>query len=551
MCLKRGYLSPTLALVLLCVLVATGWAADVPKRGHAHDTGFRHLDVRRMELDVELFPDRKAIAAVATLEVVPLDPEARFLELDLAAEMHVETVRAEGRDLVFHHENGHLRILAAPGHALPARFEVRYGGQPQVAKRPPWDDGFVWSTDGEQQPWISLSCQVAGANIWFPAHDYPSDKIDHLVLNVTIPKPLFCAANGLLRQVTEPDAERRTFQWVHQGPIGAYNVSINVADYRQDHASYPGVRDIPVSVYTLRHPPDHARIADDRSYDRQRADLMGELHRYLDFYSQHFGPFPFDHAKVGVAHTPYLGMEHQTINAYGNRFHMVEGYDWLLLHELGHEWWGNHVTALNWNELWLHEGICTYATGVFLEESQGMAAAQRFFTDLRGRLTNVKPLIPNHPTIAAEAYQSDLYGKGALMLHGLRFLIGKPNLDHVLYRFATEHGSDRQSGATTCDFEILVQEVAGRDLGWYFDAYLRTSELPRLEIQETGNQLELRWSRPDFPMPVEISWETPDRGTQWAQVVPGGEGLSLTDRKHASVDPRQWVLKKTVDHRQR
>lgn len=357
-----------------------------------------------------------------------------------------------------------------------------------------------------------------------------------------MPQPLYAAANGALEGIIELPNDWRTFRWVTRYPIAPYNVTLNIANYGS-HIRRVGQMGFPL-VYFYLNETQHSKrhFGDHRSPVEQRMQLLDEATKYLSFFERTFGPYPFGFEKLAIVETNYLGMEHQTIISYGNGFRMENGVDMLLLHELAHEWWGNKVTASDWAHFWIHEGICTYASAMYLEEAYGFDAMLHFLNGLRPIVQNRKRLVPSSPADTRVAYHPDIYNKGALALHALRFLLGKKSLDSVLFKFANNpQGSYKQTVDSQAFFHT-VEEVTGQRLDWFFDVYFKRAALPVLEIRQTGNDLVLCWNRQHFTMPVEVAIQMGGELRYVRVSMPKGRGLLKDAGKSWRVDPRGWLL---------
>lgn len=498
-------------------------------------------DMRHLALSVEIFPEQRAISAVAQLHLNLGTEHRRQTVLQLSNALTVNEVRVDGAKLPFVHEKDRLHLRWPQPRRGLVEVVIRYRGNPPVAKRPPWQGGFVWAETPDRQPWISLACQIEGAGLWLPVSGDFADKIETLELRVTAPKPLFCAANGRLVAVNEEDGGRRTFVWQHNYPIIPHNISLNLADYRVEQRSFPVEPELPVIFYSLKHEP--GRGGDGRRYERKRADFFGELEKYLGFMSRRYGPYPWAKEKLAVVHTPYLGMEHQTINAYGNGFRLTDGYDAILFHELAHEWFGNRVTAATPRDLWLQEGITTYITGLYLAEQQGPGAALAFYREQRQMVVASGALYPDQEPSIEAAFHNDIYTKAALLLRTLAMVVGEPKLDRILYRWVNEPTTQRPGGGTSAAFIALTHAESGLELGWFFDAYLRRAALPRLRLRSLKDGLELHWDSTDFvlPIPVRVGGE---EGR--AILVPMEQGRGFVPGAkldEVTIDPEGWVLR--------
>lgn len=545
--------------VLLLLLVTAACSpqsqAQVPPitdSGGPLDPEQAAYDVRFYDLALTLDPAAKTIDGRLTVHAAVVQPLDRLV-LDLDTLLAVEEATLEGGERVPVERQGGRLYLALgrtyqPGERVVAT--IRYGGAPRVAPRPPWSGGFTWATTPDGQPWIATSVQGEGADLWWPVKDHPSDEPDSMAIAVTVPAPLVVATNGRLRGVdTGPDGQR-TYRWFVSTPINNYGVALNVAPYQALDTTYTSVTGeaVPVTFWVL---PERA------------ADGRRQLPQFLDhlaFYEELLGPYPFRADKYGVAHTPHLGMEHQTIIAYGSTFDDGDrGYDWLHHHELGHEWWGNLVTAFDWRDFWIHEGFCTYMQALYGERLRGEAGYLQELQNYRGALRNVKPVAPREATTTDQIYfidvergdsNNDIYYKGSWVLHTLRYLVGREALLTMLRRMAypdpaLERTTDGSAArfVSTQDFVTIAEAVAGRPLGWFFDVYVRQPALPRLVAERRGASLHLRWDVPGglpFPMPVEVVVD----GTPRRVELPEGQAtLTVPAGAEVAVDPKGWVLK--------
>ncbi|MBO0749071.1 MAG: M1 family metallopeptidase, partial [Porphyrobacter sp.] len=394
--------------------------------------------------------------------------------------------------------------LAAGGEA---EVVITYSGVPFVAKKAPWDGGFVWSKTPEGQPWIATAVQGEGCDLFWPCLDNPTKRVDLLDLAVKVPEPLVEAGNGTLVGV-EHDKGWATWRWRAKHPQG-YGVTLQIAPYQVAETSYASRygNTIPLKFWYL---PGHQQGA---------RELLGELASFLDFFEGTVGPYPWGNEKAGIAETPHEGMEHQTINAYGNGFKLApEGYDWLMEHEFSHEWFANQETNRSDSEMWLHEGFAEYMQPLYLRWKNGELAYDETLWDFRKRITAKVPLVPPAgapaPSYldAESGWGNDIYYKGAWILHTLREQIGDRAFDRTL-RLLVYGRDDPKPGnfapllRTTDDYERIVERVTGRDWHWFFDAYLHQGPLPRLEAERTGMTLNLSWqteAKEPFTLPVEV-----------------------------------------------
>ena len=535
--MKLRFASPTYLFLLTWYTSLLGSA--FPPSGGPLDFNQSLYDVLYYDINLKIDPASQSIAGFVDIRLQSLSDSLNMLEFDLIDAYLVKRVSINSIRQVFQHENH--KIMVPLGEPLrkdsTGTVRIDYEGQPPVAKRPPWDGGFVWSRDGSGAPWVGVACQEEGAKIWWPCKDHPSDEPDSVAIHITIPDSLVCAANGLLDSVTTSEPGWKTFHWKTRYPINNYSVTVNIADYVSYRRTYHGTRDMDIVYYVLK---------EDTSGARQ---LLAQADSMLTFYATFFGEYPYIDEKFGLAEAPYYGMEHQTINAYGNHYKNTSlGYDFLLLHEMGHEWWGNHLTVGDWADFWIHEGIDIYAEALFIESRYGEKAYHRFLQEtVRPRIKNRQAIVPRREANTSEAYTIDVYYKGAMVLHMLRYLIGKEVLLLILKEFATSPEFTDPNRATTQDFVHLVNWRTGRDLGWFFTQYLERAELPALyaKVRRSSSKtaLTLQWKTAGFVMPVTVAVKT-DTGTQLqcANVTSQKQTWVYPAGSTVAIDPQGWLL---------
>ncbi|HSK72615.1 MAG TPA: M1 family metallopeptidase [Pyrinomonadaceae bacterium] len=512
-------------------------------------------DVRHYDLDLRVNPQEQTIQGVLMAKARIVKPIDKFV-LDLDAPLTVESVAlVEGKKqtpLKFERKDGQIWIdfpkMQKAGNTVDVR--VAYGGKPRVAPRPPWVGGFVWSKTADGQHWFATAVQMDGSDLWFPVKDHPSDKPETTSLSFTVPGNLVAASNGKLQSVVDNKDGTKTYKWFVSQPISNYNIALNVAPYKviEDKMQSVAGDTIPIVFYVL---PEHA--------DKGQS-LVDKTKDYVRFFEEYLGPYPFRAEKLGIAHTPHLGMEHQTIIAYGNDFKYDQnGFDWLMFHELGHEWWANLVTARDWNDFWIHEGFQSFFDALWAEKKYGR---ERFVKSLPNRIratNNVKPVAPREPRTTTEMYalapdyvksDGDIYGKGALILNALRGLIGDEAFFKAVRRMAypTPAMEKITNGkqvrlVTTDDFLRIAERESGKQLDWFFELYLRQPKLPKLISETNGNQLTLRWETPNnmpFPMPVEVKIGDQIKRVEMSS---GKATIPLPQGASYEIDPNGWLLR--------
>jgi aminopeptidase N len=468
-----------------------------------------HFD--HAELHFTIDPAGQSIDASATLSFTAKSATDVLL-LDLDRNLPISGIALDDQPLAasqWSNPDGRLRIaLPAPlASSGKVRVTIRYGGKPHVAKKAPWDGGFVWSHTADGQPWVASAVEGEGCDLFWPCIDHPQGEPDLVDTYVTVPKTLAAPGNGVLIGITE-EGDRHTYHWRAKHP-DTYAIAINVGPFdvlKADYASRYG-NTIPLEFWYLR------------GHEAQAKELFAGFPRMLDFFEQEIGPYPFGDEKMGVVETPYLGMEHQTLNAYGNDYKQDGyGFDRLLQHEFAHEWFGNQMTNADWDDMWLHEGFASYMQPLYSQYLNGDADYFSWVHGLRMMLRNARPIVSGSSKTEEQVYDEktgpgqDIYNKGALMLHALRQLIGDKDFFESTRRLVygrpdPKPGNFSPRYATTDEYIAIVDKVTGRDLHWFFDVYLHDAALPRLDVQHGGDTLTLHWvtehGKP-FPMPVEV-----------------------------------------------
>ena len=420
---------------------------------------------------------------------------------------------------------------------------IRYGGAPHVAKNAPWDGGFVWSTTPGGKPWVASAVEGEGCDLFWPCIDQPTGKPDLVDTWVTVPKDLAAPGNGVLVGVEDHGATR-TWHWRIKRP-DTYAISINVGPFKELKGNYASRYGniIPMEFWYL---PEH---------EAQAKELFASFTPMLDFFEQEIGPYPFGDEKMGVVETPHKGMEHQTLNAYGNHYAKDGyGYDWLLQHEFAHEWFGNQVTNVNWDDMWLHEGFGTYMQPLYAQYLNGDMDYYAMLHTERLSVKDAFPIVSGKPHAEHEVYDADrgpandIYFKGSLVLHTLRGLIG----DEAFFRSIRElvygrpdpkPGNFQPRYATTKDYIDIVKRVTGKDYGWFFQAYLYDAKLPQLVRERHGDTLAFHWvteHNEAFPMPLEV--RVGDR-VQTLPMTDGRGEVHAAPGTLVIVDPHSKVLR--------
>ena len=551
--------APSAPAVCLAVALALAACASPPPPPLTADPGASGgpvlpaqaaTDVQHYDLTLAVDPVTRTIAGRLEMTAEIIEPTHEVM-LHLDDRLEVSRVAVQGTDREFEHFGGLIRVVL-PGALHKGELlhvAVDYAGEPRTAPRAPWDGGFTWAQSADGSPWFTTTCQGEGADLWWPCEDHPNDKPETMDLRITVPEPLFCASNGTLQSVRPNGDGTQTFHWHIASPISNYNVALNVGPYVQLEATYASLAgvDVPVFFWVLPESKDQGEM------------FLPQILEHLRFFEETVGPYPFRHEKYGVVETPHLGMEHQTIIAYGNKFRPADGldgdYDWLHHHELSHEWWGNLVTCRDWKDMWIHEGFGTYMQALYLQRRFGEEAYRDEMRKNGRRLNHRRPVAPRESRDSKQIYfaddgshDNDIYSKGSWVLHTLRFVMGDKDFFEALRRMAypdpaLEEVTDGSQVrfVDTEDFRALVEEITEEDYEWFFEVYLRQPELPVLVARRQGRDLSLRWQVPEglrFPMPIQLDLD----GRLMRVLMPSGRALVPVGENAVIVDPHDRVL---------
>lgn len=456
-----------------------------------NDITFYHIN-----LDVDI--EQKSLKGNVEIRFNALE-DLDTIQLDLYSNMVIDSILMNMQQLKYKRKFNavlvgmHHTIMRGLGYTII----VYYHGKPQVARRPPWEGGFVWKEDKNKKPFIGVACEEMGASVWWPVKDHIYDESDSVKMSVTIPKGLFCVSNGSLKSQVE-HGNRTTFNWETPYPVNTYDITINIADYRHFSIPYPTNPLLKLDFYVL---PDHVEEA---------KLLFQNAVGVLEAYEYYFGEYPWIKDNYKLVESPFAGMEHQTAIAYGSNFKNNRINNYLIIHETGHEWWGNSVTAPDYAEVWLQEGFTTYAEALYAERTNGYDAYLSLLQLYSYFIKNKQPVVGPHDVNYWNYKDGDVYMKGALTLFSLRNSINDDKLFFDIIR--TFYQTHKYSTAHTSEFINLVNEKTGQDYSAFFQQYLYRRECPNLEYSsyETGKNeycfaYKLSNTIPGFRMPIQVS----------------------------------------------
>ncbi|HNC49894.1 MAG TPA: M1 family metallopeptidase, partial [bacterium] len=524
-----------IGLIVGYVYVRHGGFFKYPSGG-VLSTHQARYDVKSYDITLGVDPEEKFIRGTTTIKIESRADGLDTIQLNLIGLYDVLHVTGPSQPRFTQQEDTLWVIMNQKlDSGSLADIGISYQGTPPTALYPPWFGGFNWSKDESGHHWIGLSCQGEGGKIWFPCKDHPSDEPDSVALHITVPQPYVVAANGILKNITTTSHGMHTYHWVTRYPINNYDINLSIGRYDIVERSYAAAsgQTMPVQFYVL-------------PQDRAKADTLIDMAvDMLSTYRLYFGEYPFLSEKFGLVQTDYLGMEHQTINAYGNNFEYREfaGHRWdeLMLHEMGHEWWGNKVTVNDWADFWIHEGICSYGEALYQLSQTGEAGYHNHMSRLRKRIRNKKPLVVHPNATTSEAYNDDIYSKGAYLMHSLRFMLGDSVFFKKLYRFANDSAYTYQNRVNTNDFVRLWADVEDGNTTLFIREFIYTTNLPEITIDSTAAETYVIRSRnPKYAMPLEIQTS---RGLE--RITVHTEGTRIQSGTTPVVDPRRWYLLKS------
>jgi len=460
-------------------------------------------DLNYYDLNVKVDPDKEYICGYNIIRYKVLE-DADIIQIDLQEPLKIEAVKQDNKNLDYTSE-GSAHFIQLKKKQVPGAFNelyVQYSGYPRKAVRAPWDGGFSWEKDGRGKPFVATSCQGLGASVWWPNKDHMYDEVDSMQISISVPKSLMNVSNGRLRGSKE-EGNYKNYSWFVSNPINNYCVNANIGDYVHFGEKYEGEKGtLDVDYYVLRDNLEKAKK------QFKQTPMM------LEAFEHWFGPYPFYEDSFKLVEVPYLGMEHQSSVTYGNQYQ--NGYlgrdlsgtgwglkfDFIIIHEAGHEWFANNITYKDIADMWIHEAFTTYAENLYLDYHFGKKAAAEYIIGTRANIRNDRPIIGTYNVNRSGS--GDMYYKGANMLHTLRQLVE----DDELWRQALRglNSEFYHQTVTTEQVENYLSKKLGKDLSAFFNQYLRTTMIPKLEYSRNGKTLKYRYVNivEDFDMPIRV-----------------------------------------------
>lgn len=480
-------------------------------------------DLTYYHLDIEVKPDEKWLGGKNTIRYTVLEPY-QLLQIDLQNPLTIEKVTQDEKELEVR-SVGNAHFITLDKKQKKGALEevvVHYSGYPKEAVNAPWDGGISWRNDETGNHFVASSCQGLGASVWWPNKDHMYDEVDSMAISVRVPETLVNVSNGRLKNVKVHDDKTKTWHWYVTNPINNYGVNINIGDYVHFGETYNGENgtldmDYWVLSYNLEKAKEHFKDAP----------------RSIEAFEHWFGPYPFYQDSYKLVEVPYLGMEHQSSVTYGNEY--LKGYlgrdlsgtgwglkfDFIIIHETGHEWFANNITYKDIADMWVHESFTAYSESLFVEYFYGKEAGAEYVVGTSNSIQNDKPIIGIYDV--NQRGSGDMYYKGANILHTLRQLIEDDEKWREILR-----GLNRDfwhQTVTTAQIENYISEKSGIDLTEFFNQYLRDPRIPVVEFKFKENEFSFRYSEivEGFDMPLKASI---NKQAQW--IYPTAQWKTIT-----------------------
>ncbi|PZF71803.1 M1 family metallopeptidase [Taibaiella soli] len=498
-------------------------------------------DVQHYDLSVKFDTANQSISGSNRITFKITAQPHDSLQLDLQELMFMDHIMMDGKELNFS-KDGNVWWVKYPFSQLPVGTEKEitavYHGKPKVAEHAPWDGGFIWIKDSVGKPWIAVACQGLGASVWWPCKDDQGDEPDNgMNVALEVPEGLDCISNGRLQATTNTTAGMHRVDYLIKNPINTYDVTFYIGDYIHWSDTLNGEKGkLDLDFYALRYNESKAR--------KQFAEVKPML-RCFEYW---MGPYPFYEDGYKLVEAPYLGMEHQSAVAYGNSYKMGYmgrdrsntgvgmSFDFIIIHESGHEWFGNNITAKDIADNWIHEGWTTYSEGLYAECLLGKEKAFDYIRGEWRNITNDQPVIANYGV--NDEGSSDKYDKGSAVVHMIRAMLNDDEKFRQLLRGLNKEFYHKT--VTETEFEQYIIKTSGLDLQPLFDQYLRSNLIPQLEYYTKGKELHFRFTNiiPGFTLPLQLK-----NGKEMTTIHPTGEWQQIKWKKGNPEFPKDFLLK--------
>ena len=498
-------------LLLTAMFIAVSVNAQIVGENHSNYTEADTLrgslrpertsyDVQKYHLKLKVEPEKQFISGSNVISF-NVEKDMPVMQLDLFENMQIDSIIHDGKELEYERRYNavFIQFEEALKQGSKDSIEFFFHGNPLVAENAPWDGGFVWEEDKEGNPWVGVAVQGTGASLWYPNKDHQSDEPESAQMDIAVPDGLMNVSNGRFIGKTDLGNGFTEWSWKVENPINNYNIMINIGNYQHFSDNY---LDLDLDYYVLPYNLEKAR-----EHFKEVKDMMA------CFYEK-MGPYPFEEDGFKLVETPYLGMEHQSAVAYGNKY--LKGYlgndlsgtgiglkwDFIIIHESGHEWYGNSITAKDIADMWIHEGFTSYTESIYTECQYGKEAALEYIRGIRQNIGNNRKIIGDYGVNAEGS--GDMYYKGANLLNMIRSIYDN---DELWWKTLKDYTTTfKHQTITTKDTEAFFNEPTEVDLKPVFDQYLRDASLPVLQLRQADDQILYRWKADviNFKMPVDV-----------------------------------------------
>lgn len=512
-----------LFFTLFCLL---GFSQNFTKKDtlKGSETNFRNFwDVKKYHISIEPNAEDKSVKGKNRIEfIITKDIQNPTFQIDLQQPMKVEALsNSFDKNTTFKRDGDFIFIDTKKAFKKGEKYsiEIAFSGNPRIAKKAPWDGGWVFTKDQEGNPWISVAQEGDGASLWLPSKDSWSDEPDEgIIFTIITPKGLTGVGNGKLIAKTSV-GNKDHFTWEVKNPINLYNIVPTIGKFEHFSEIYQGEKGkLDCDYYVL-------------SYNLEKAKKQfQQVKPMLKSFEHWFGPYPFYEDGYKLVETPYLGMEHQSNVAYGNQY--LNGYlgrdlsgtgvglewDFIIIHESGHEWFANNITAKDVADMWVHEGFTCYSETLYSESLLGKEKAEKYVQGIRKNIQNDIPIIGQYGV--RNEGSGDMYYKAANMIHTIRTVM---NDDEKFRNILRGLGKEfYHKTVTTQEIENYISQKAGMDFSSVFNQYLRTIKVPVLEYSQNGKTLKYRWTNTvsGFHLPIRLNEKT--------TIIPSQDWQSLT-----------------------
>ncbi|MGW8123158.1 M1 family metallopeptidase [Roseivirga echinicomitans] len=470
---------------------------------------------------------------------------AQRMQIDLQSPMRITKVSQDGTNVPFI-QDGNAWFLELPKNQVKNSINevlIEFEGNPVISKNPPWSGGVTWNKDSNGLDFIATSNQGDGASLWWPNKDHMYDEVDSMLISINVPEHLMNVSNGRLRAVEQNVDKTKTYHWFVSNPINNYGVNMNIGDYVHFSEVFDGENGpLDCDYYVLRENLEKAK------------EQFKQVPLMLKAFEHWFGPYPFYEDSYKLVEVPYLGMEHQSSVTYGNKF--ANGYlgrdvsgsgwglkfDFIIIHESAHEWFANNITYKDMADMWVHEGFTSYSENLYVDYHFGKQASQDYVVGIRKNILNDSPIIGPYDVNASGS--SDMYYKGANMLHNIRTIIDNDEKWRGVLRGLNKEFYHQT--VTTAQIENYVSKHAGFNFSKVFDQYLRNSEIPEFEYKIDGKTLTYQWRKgvSGFNMPLDVLVNG-----EKVRLKPSGKAQTKkfkTEIEHLNVDINYYVTSRQV-----